>query len=104
MSRSAGFYSQGLSLLSSVGTFPSSLACRVEMCSQKFMPAWGIFHAVNISVGSVGIPGCPQARDEGKACMLILTGDLCWRRRGDEEGTCPGWGFVPPVARAGLTV
>lgn len=74
------------------------------MCSQKCMAVWVIFQAVNISVGSVSIPGCPQARDEGKACVLILSGDLCWKRLGGEEGACPGWGFVPPVAKARLMI
>lgn len=57
----------------------------------------GDFPCSELSVGSVSIPGCPQAQDEGKAWMLILTGELCWNRQGDEEGTCPGWGFVPAV-------
>lgn len=64
----------------------------------------GDFPSSELSVGSVSIPVCPQARDEGKAWMLLLTGELCWKRQGDEEGPCPGWGFVPPVARAGLAV
>lgn len=63
----------------------------MEMCSQKCASV-GDFPAVNVSVGSVSIPG----KGRGKSQHADPHWRPCWKRQGDEQGAGLPWlGFCP---------